>query len=315
MSTSTIHVGVSACVLGDKVRFDGGHKRSNYVTDYLGAVFRFEPICPEVAMGMPVPRPAIRVQELGNEIHLVDSKDSALRHTDSLNRVFEQQRGKMAALDGYIFCAKSPTCGVERIKVYGESGELLHRKGRGLFAQQVMDAYPCLPVEEDGRLNDMGLRESFITKVYVHHRFRHDVLAKPSAAALVDFHSRHKFLVMAYNPKMYQAIGRLVSGAGKEHLDTLFSQYLTMLMQTLSKPTNRRKHTNVLMHLQGFFKKYLDPQEKQELAEQIDKYRLGYVPLLAPITLLQHHLRKYPNDYLSNQVYLAPYPEQLGLRA
>ncbi|MCC2615513.1 YbgA family protein [Aestuariibacter halophilus] len=120
---------------------------------------------------------------------------------------------------------------------------------------------------------------------------------------------------MAYNPKMYQAIGRLVSGAGKEHLDTLFSQYLTMLMQTLSKPTNRRKHTNVLMHLQGFFKKYLDPQEKQELAEQIDKYRLGYVPLLAPITLLQHHLRKYPNDYLSNQVYLAPYPEQLGLRA
>ena len=310
-----INVGVSACVVGDKVRYDGGHKKSGYVANYLGDVFKLKPVCPEVGMGMSVPRPPIRIVEHGESHVLVDAKDNTIDYTDTLNGFYTKQSSQFAELDGYIFCAKSPTCGVHRIKVYDDDGNLMHRKGVGLFAQSVMRDYPHLPVEEDGRLNDPGLRESFITKVYVHHRFRHEVLSQPSIAALVGFHSRHKFLVMAYSPKAYQSLGRLVAKTKETGLETSFDQYLSIIMSTLSKPTNRKKHTNVLMHLQGFFKKQLSSDDKQELCEQIDKYRLGYLPLMAPITLLQHYLKRYPNDYLQEQVYLAPYPEQLELRA
>jgi uncharacterized protein YbgA (DUF1722 family)/uncharacterized protein YbbK (DUF523 family) len=310
-----IKVGVSACVLGDKVRFDGGHKKSDFVSASLHEVFQLLPVCPEVGMGMSVPRPTIRVTEIKQGARLTDSKDISIDHTDKLHEFVEQKISLLDQIDGYILAAKSPTCGIYRIKTYNDKGDLLHRNGRGLFAGEVMERYPNLPVEEDGRLNDTGLRESFITRVYVHHEFRTTVLTDPSSHKLVKFHSRHKFLVMAYSNKAYQQLGRLVAQVGSSHLDTCLKQYLSLLMQVLSKPTDRKKHTNVLMHLQGFFKKSLDKQDKQELSEQIDKYRRGYLPLMAPITLLMHYLKKYPNPYLSEQVYLKPYPEELGLRA
>ena len=311
-----IKVGVSACVMGEKVRFDGGHKRSGYVAQYLAEVFEMQPVCPEVGIGMPVPRPAIRVVESeGGKHALRDSKDNSIDYTEKLDAFYAKKSAQIAHLDGFIFCGKSPTCGTERIKVYDDKGNLQHRKGIGMFAQQVKEQYPHLPIEEDGRLNDQGLRESFITKVYVHHRFRKEVAENPTIASLVSFHSSHKFLVMAYSPQAYQSLGRLVAKAKDEGIESTMEQYMTIIMKTLSKPTNRKKHTNVLMHLQGFFKKQLSKEDKQELSEQIDKYRLGYVPLLAPVTLLQHHLKNFPNDYLKQQVYLAPFPEQLGLRA
>ncbi|MCV2885351.1 DUF523 and DUF1722 domain-containing protein [Aestuariibacter sp. AA17] len=310
-----IHVGVSACVVGDKVRFDGGHKKSGYVSNYLGETFHLVPVCPEVGMGMPVPRPAIRIIEDEGQEKLVDSKDSAIDHTSALNRFYDTKSPQFAKLDGYIFCAKSPTCGVERIKVYTSEGDVLHRKGMGLFSKRLKEQYPLLPIEEDGRLNDLGLRESFVTKVYVHHHFRNEVMNNPSMGALVKFHSKHKFLVMAYSPKAYQQLGRLVATGKKVQFDTLMKEYLGLLLGVLSKPTNRKKHTNVLMHLQGFLKKQLSKEDKQELSDQIERYRLGYIPLMAPITLLQHHLKHHPNEYLSSQVYLEPYPESLGIRA
>ena len=310
-----IKVGVSACVMGEKVRYDGGHKQSNYTVNYLSKVFQMVPICPEVGMGMPVPRPAIRVVEGSDKNILVDSKDVGLDYTGDLEKFYQKQQPVFPELDGYIFAAKSPTCGVERIKVFDREGSLLHRKGRGLFADRVMKAFPHLPVEEDGRLNDMGLRESFVTRVFVHASYRNEVLSNPGVKALVAFHSKHKFLVMAYNPIAYRQLGRVVANAKQARFETISEQYMSLLMSALSKPTNRKKHTNVLMHLQGFLKKKLDKQDKQELTEQIDQYRLGHLPLMAPITLINHHLKHHPNDYVSSQVYLKPYPAELQLRA
>lgn len=310
-----IKVGVSACVLGDKVRFDGGHKKSDFVTSQLSNVFQLLPVCPEVGIGMSVPRPTIRVTEINQQSRLTDSKDPSLDYTEKLTEFVSNKSSSLAQLDGYILAAKSPTCGIHRIKTYNQQGDLLHRQGQGLYAQQIIAQYPNLPLEEDGRLNDQGLRESFITRVYVHNQFRTEVLSEPSTHNLIRFHSRHKFLVMAYSNKAYQQLGRLVAQVAESHLETCLNQYLTLLMHVLSKPTNRKKHTNVLMHLQGFFKKSLDKSDKQELSEQIDKYRRGFLPLMAPITLIMHYLKKYPNPYLAEQVYLKPFPEELGLRA
>lgn len=301
--------------MGEKVRYDGGHKRSAFVTSNLQDMFNLIPVCPEVGIGMSTPRPAIRVVEQGDSHRLLDAKDSSLDYTDKLADFYQQQHTKFHQLDGYILAAKSPTCGIERIKVYTQDGELAHRKGTGLFAQHIRQHYPNLPMEEDGRLNDMGLRESFITKVFIHSRFRNEVVLPAEVRNLIEFHSKHKFLVMAYSPVAYRQLGRMVANVSKETLSSTQSQYLTLLMSTVSKPTNRKKHTNVLMHLQGFLKKQLSKEDKQELAEQINKYRLGYVPLLAPITLLLHFLKQHPNPYLSQQVYLHPYPEELRLRA
>lgn len=310
-----IKLGVSSCVLGAEVRFDGGHKRSGFVAKHLNKFFDLLPVCPEVGIGLGVPRPTIRLTESEQGVRLTDSRNILIDHTDKLTTFADKQFNLLQQLDGYIVAAKSPTCGMERVKVYAQSGELSHRKGTGIFVAHIQQQFPNLPIEEDGRLNDAGLRESFITRVFAHHDFRQKVLAEPSRAALVKFHSRYKFLVMAYNPLAYRQLGQLVSFSQETNLDTVLGQYLSKLMATLAKPTNRKKHTNALMHLQGFIKKQLAGEDKQELCEQIENYRLGYVPLLAPITLLQHHLKRFPNQYVQQQVYLQPYPKELGLQA
>ncbi|GAB3016672.1 YbgA family protein [Bowmanella dokdonensis] len=307
-------IGVSACVLGDKVRYDGGHKRSAFVAAQLADFFTFKPICPEVGMGLPVPRPTIHLRETDAGLRLTDSRSGDRDHTAAMEAFFTHQTKLLSSLDGYILAAKSPSCGMERIKVYDQSGSLVHRQGQGLFASLLRRRFPHLPLEEDGRLNDAGLRESFITRVYAYHGFRHQVLIKPSVAALVTYHSRNKLLVMAYSPQTYQSLGRLVAKA-KGRLESTLEEYQSLLFSALGKPTDRRKQTNALMHLQGYFKRKLSRQDKQELSEQIEKYRLGHVPLLAPMTLLRHHLKHYPNSYLQQQSYLQPYPEALGLRA
>ncbi|MDF2177591.1 DUF523 and DUF1722 domain-containing protein [Aliiglaciecola sp. CAU 1673] len=306
-------IGISACVMGSKVRYDGGHKRSSFVMDKLGSYVSFVPLCPEVGMGMSVPRPTIHLRETAHGIRLTDSKDGSIDHTDKMQRFFSQHLEQLAPLDGYILAAKSPSCGMERIKVYSEEGELQRKDGQGLFVQLLKQHFPHLPMEEDGRLNDAGLRESFVTRIFAYQAFREQVASNPSVSSLVAFHSRYKLLIMSYSPVVYRQLGRLVANA-KVHLESAIEQYLGLMMQALSKVPNRKKQTNVLMHIQGYFKSHLNKADKHELCEQIEAFRLGHLPLMAPLTLLKHYLRRYPNDYLQQQAFFDPYPSTLGLR-
>lgn len=310
-----IKIGVSACVMGEKVRYDGGHKQSKYVVRHLKKTFDFVPFCPEVGMGMTVPRPTIHLRDFGDDIRLVDSRNPAIDHTNNLSSFFDSVADKIGDLDGYIVAAKSPSCGMERIKVYDEDGNVLHRKGRGLYTEKLMKKFPNLPVEEDGRLNDQGIRESFFARVLAHNEFRLRVLSEPSMHNLVKFHSQYKFQVLAYNPEKYRELGSLVANHEGRDVQEVVSEYIAGLMSAMSGTASRKKHTNVLMHLQGFLKKHLSSDDKQELSQQIEHYRLGHLPLLAPLTLLRHHAKKYAPTYLQQQRYLEPYPLELGIHA
>ena len=309
-----IKIGTSACVLGEKVRFDGGHKRSSFVASHISEFYQLVPFCPEVGIGMSVPRPAIHLREINNEIRLVDSKTGSSDYSDKMAYYFERQQSSLEPLDGYILAGKSPSCGMERIKIHNEEGRLLHRDGRGMFAESLLNRYPDLPVEEDGRLNDKGIRESFFTRVEAHALFRKLVMEDRQASSLIEFHTRYKYLILAYNPKIYYELGPIVAQCAQD-IEQAVSDYRSKMMVALSKPTTRKKHTNVLMHLQGFFKNDLASEYKKELSEEIDKYHSGYVPLLAPLTLINHYLREFPNEFLQKQAYLKPFPLELGLHA
>lgn len=312
-----INIGVSSCVLGDSVRYDGGHKRSQFITKIVSSVFNLVPVCPEVGMGMPVPRPTIHIRDFskdnGIDLRLVDSRDASIDHTSKLNGYFDTVIPKVDRMDGYIVAAKSPSCGMERIKVYNEEGEMLHRKGSGMYTERLKKQFPYLPIEEDGRLNDQGLRESFFSRVMAHNQFREMVLQNPVISSLVEFHSQYKFLVLAYKPDIYRQMGRVVANAKQGDLNTTLSEYQSLMMTALSRAATRKRHTNVLMHIQGFFKKQLSKEDKQELSLQIEFYRLGLVPLLAPLTLMKHHLKRFPNEYIERQSYLQPFPIELGI--
>jgi uncharacterized protein YbgA (DUF1722 family)/uncharacterized protein YbbK (DUF523 family) len=312
----TIQIGISACVLGEKVRYDGGHKNSVFCSDVLANFVTFVPVCPEQAIGMPVPRPAIRLQQNPDgEISLVNSKDNRLDFTQQMLSFSAQILPRLQHLSGYIVCAKSPSCGMERVRLTDAKGALLGKVGVGLFTRQLMQTYPWLPVEEDGRLLDPALRENFITRVYTLAAW-HQLLASGfTIGKLVEFHSQFKFLIMAHHPVAYRSLGRLVAQAKLFAPEALAQRYLLELMQALQQQATRKQHANVLMHLQGFFKKMLSAAAKQELLEVIHQYRLGHAPLLAPLTLLKHHLRTYPHQYVAAQRYLLPFPAELGLRA
>ena len=307
-----IRVGVSACVLGEPVRFDGGHKLSRFVADELGRHFQFVAVCPEQAIGMGVPRPTIRLVGDPAAPRVKGSKDSSLDVTESLARYAAERLPGLAGLSGYILCSKSPTCGMERVRVYDEQGNGLGKVGVGVFAQALISRYPQLPVEEDGRLHDPLLRENFVLRVMAYHDWQSNVLTDLSLQNLMAFHRRHKFLLLAHDQAIYRRLGPAIAEA-KDAQD-IASSYILSFMQALAKPASRRNHTNVLMHLQGFFKKVLSSAEKQELSELIEHYRQGLTPLMAPLTLLNHHLRHHPVPYLKEQSYLHPYPHDLRLR-
>jgi uncharacterized protein YbgA (DUF1722 family)/uncharacterized protein YbbK (DUF523 family) len=312
----TIKIGISACVLGEPVRFDGGHKASTFCLQQLKPLVQFVAVCPEQAIGLGVPRPAIRLQrDAAQNIKLVQSRDPAIDHTSAMLAYTERLLPQLATLSGYVVCAKSPSCGMERVRMYDDAGQQLGKIGVGIYTRQLMQRYPWLPVEEDGRLLDPALRENFITRIYACYDYQQQMKEGFSVARLVAFHSRYKFLVMAHSPVAYRELGRLVAGAKLFNAAELSLRYLTDLMQALKNIASRKQHANVLQHLQGFLKKSLDQAEKQELADVIHRYRQGFLPLMSPLTLLTHHLRQYPNQYLAAQRYLEPYPEQLGLRA
>lgn len=311
---SSIKVGISSCVLGQRVRFDSGHKISNFVTKELDGYFNFVPVCPEVGVGMSVPRPTIRLVSNEERIALVETKNPDNDHTDNMltyskNKVSELEEEQLC---GYIVCAKSPTCGMERVKVYSKNNAA--KEGIGLYTRTLMEKMPWLPVEEDGRLNDPVLKENFITRVYCLNDFYESMDGEPTRGKIIDFHSRYKLTLMAHHPESYRSLGRLVADVANYEIEDFYNEYRLGLMKALQNRASRKNNTNVLMHLQGYFKRSLNSDEKAELATVISDYRTGLLPLLAPLTLIKHYLNAYPDAYLQKQKYLEPYPQEMRLR-
>lgn len=308
-----IRIGVSSCLLGEEVRYNGGHKHNGYVTKTLARYFRFVPFCPEMAIGLGVPRPPIRLVRFDDRVRARGVDDPDRDVTEALIAYGEEVAHSQADLSGYILKKGSPSCGMERVKIYGEKGSPVD-SGSGLYAGALMQRLPLLPVEEEGRLMDPVLRENFVERVFIYHRWQQLRALGLTAAALVDFHRDHKFSILAHDEGAYRELGRLVADAGSDDPESLGDRYAALLMRALAKRATRKRHANVLMHILGFLKKHLDRDDKQEMLDVIDAYRIGHVPLIVPITLLRHHLRRHPQPYIDSQHYLRPHPDELMLR-
>lgn len=312
-----IRIGISSCLLGEQVRFDGNHKQDHYITGTLGEVFEFVPVCPEVGIGMGVPRPTIRLVGTAEAPRAIGVKVEGLDVTDKLIQYGKRTAGKLSDLSGYIFKSKSPSCGMERVRLYdppGAKGGGGGKQGIGLYAREIMRAYPHLPVEEEGRLGDPILRDNFLECVFIYDHWQQLNQQRLTPKALVEFHTRHKLAVMAHGAEYYRKLGRLVAAAGARPIRELAEEYIAGLMDALRHRATARRHTNVLMHIMGYLKTQLSRDDKQELLELIEEYRLGRLPRIVPITLLKHHFRNFPNDYLAGQSYLNPDPHELKLR-
>ena len=309
-----IKLGISTCLLGLNVRYDGGHKLDQFLTDTLGQYVEYVPVCPEVECGLPVPRESMHLEGNPDSPHLVTSHTKQ-DMTDRMVRWAEKRVAEMEREDlcGFIFKSNSPSSGMERIRVYNEK-RIPVKKGVGIFARIFMNHFPLLPVEDEGRLHDPELRESFIERIFTLKRWREALAKKESRGIVVDFHTKHKLLILSHSPKHHQAMGKLVAKAKDLPLKELYSQYETLIMEVLKLKTKSKKNSNVLMHMMGYFKEQLSSDEKKELLEVIDHYRQGYIPLIVPITLINHYVRKYDQPYLKEQVYLNPHPLELQLR-
>jgi uncharacterized protein YbgA (DUF1722 family)/uncharacterized protein YbbK (DUF523 family) len=304
-----IPIGISSCLLGEQVRFDGSHKRDAYIVGTLSEYFEFHPYCPEVAIGLGTPRATIRLVKIDNTIRCVGVKDPQLDLTARLRDVAGQQKEHHADLCGYILKKDSPSCGMERVKVY--TGNQPHREGFGIYAQEMMRNNPLLPVEEEGRLGDPGLRENFIQRVYVLYRWQQLLAEGLSPQRLTHFHARHKLIIMSHAD--YREMGQLLAGLTKDNVLPIAENYIFILMNTLKIVANRSNHVNVLQHIQGYLKKELSIDDKAELCEIIERYRRGEIPLIVPLTVLKHHFRKSPDPYIDESYYMSPYPQELQL--
>ncbi|WP_447018405.1 YbgA family protein [Shewanella algae] len=307
-----IQLGISACLLGQQVRFDGGHKNSVYCQQELRQHFDFVPVCPEMAIGMGAPRKSIRQVRRGDEFR-IQSRDASLDVTESLQSFSEQKVAELGFLSGYLLCAKSPTCGMERVTVYKEGGDQGNRSGIGVFAKALMQRWPQLPVEEEGRLNDLVIRENFFTRVYAFHDWQCLLHSGLSLHKLTQFHARYKYLLLAHSPAQYRQLGPLLAEGGEDLQETA-RRYFEGFMEALKNKASRRNHTSALQHIQGYFKQKLTKAQKAELSQAIDEYRQGLQPLLVPLTLIKHYLREHPQPYIAAQVYLNPHPQELKLR-
>ena len=307
-------IGISSCLLGNEVRWNAGHKLDKYLTHTLGQFVEYVPVCPEVEAGFGVPRESFRLVGDPDTPRLVTFK-SKTDHTDRMvawagKRVKELEKEDLC---GFIFKSDSPSSGMIRVKVYNETG-MPHKVGIGMFARAFMEHFPLIPVEDDGRLNDPLIRENFILQIFTMKRWRDNVARKPGMGNLVEFHTRNKLLILSHSPKHYRLMGKLVADGKKLPIQEVYDQYHQLLMEALKLKTTIRKNTNVLQHLMGFFKKQLSADEKQELIEIFSQYQNEHIPLIVPITLLNHYVRKYDQPYLKQQTYLNPHPLELKLR-
>ncbi|MFH1842610.1 MAG: DUF523 and DUF1722 domain-containing protein [bacterium] len=309
-----LRVGISSCLLGERVRYDGGHKQDHYLMDILAQFFEFVPVCPEMEAGMSVPREPVRLQGDPESPRMIGTKTGA-DWTERLNEFARRRTRQLTGmhLSGYILKKGSPSCGLERVKVYGEQG-MPARKGRGLFAAALLERLPILPVEEEGRLNDIGNRENFITRVFAYHRLQDLFRGRWSRGRVVAFHAAHKYLLLAHSAELYRQLGRLVANV-KDYLPGEFrDRYSELFMQALNRRATVKKNVNVLHHLLGFLKQSLTVRDKQALLSVIEDYRQEIVPLIVPLTLVKHYLAQEGNEFSRNQVYLNPHPRELKLR-
>ena len=311
--TEKIAIGISGCLLGQEVRYNGGHKFDSYINGTLERYFDFVSFCPEMGAGLGVPRPPIRLVKLGDDIRAVGVKDSSMDVTDRLSRYAQDVQDQVAPLYGFIFKKGSPSCGMERVKLFNEKG-MPSPVGRGLFADSVMSNHPNLPVEEEGRLGDPRLRENFIQRVFISWKWRNFVEPELSVARLTGFHARIKLTLMSHNQNEARALGALAATATGENVLNVADEYFSRMMVLLRTIATVKNHVNVLQHIQGYLKRDLDAGDKAEMVEVIERYRIGDVPLIVPITLLNHHFRKAPDPYIQNSWYMNPYPQELKLR-
>ena len=311
---TTMRLGISSCLVGERVRWDGTHKLDRFLTDTLGKFVEYVPVCPEVECGFDVPREPLRQVGDPDSPRLITSR-TKIDYTDRMTRWARERVIELEkeGLCGFIFKSRSPSSGMERVKVYNETG-IPVKKGVGIFARKFMEHFPLLPVEEDGRLHNPKLRENFIERIFTFKRWREALAEQQSRGNLVSFHTKHKMLILSHSPQHHRMMGRLVAQAKETPLKELYKQYQELLMEALRLTSTPRKNANVMIHILGYFKKQLSPDEKQELLEIIDLYRQGTVPLIVPITLISHYVRKYEQPYLQDQYYLQPHPLELQLR-
>ena len=307
-------VGISTCLLGENVRYDGGHKLDRFLRDTLGTFVDYVPVCPEVECGFPTPREAFHLEGDLDRPRLVTSR-TGVDHTERMESWARERVRQLEKEDlcGFIFKSGSPSSGMERVKVRNDKG-MPQKKGQGIFARIFMEHFPLLPVEEEGRLHDMDLRENFIERIFTLMRWKEMLRTSVTMGKLVDFHTRHKMLILSHNQQVYREMGRFVANGGKRPGKEFYQRYAELLMTSMKYRSTPRKNSNVLMHAMGYFKKDLSHEEKQEMIQVIDSYRIGLTPLIVPITLLNHYVRKYNVAYLREQVYLNPHPMELKLR-
>ena len=309
-----IKLGISTCLLGETVRYDGGHKLDRFLMNTLGQYVEYVPVCPEVECGLGVPRESMHLEGDPDSPRLVTTRTKQ----DMTDRMVQWARKRVVELEkedlcGFIFKSNSPSSGMERVRVYNEKGMPV-KKGIGIFAGIFMDRFPLLPAEEEGRLHDPELRENFIERIFTLKQWREVLAKKRSRGNLVDFHTQNKLLILSHSPKHYQVMGKLVAQAKEVPIKELYTQYQILLTEALKLKTTPKKNANVLHHMMGYFREQLSSDEKQELLEVIENYRKGYIPLTVPITLINHYVRKYDQPYLKKQVYLNPHPLELQLR-
>jgi len=313
-AVEAVRIGISSCLIGEPVRFDGGHKHDAFLVETFGAFVEWVPVCPEVELGLGTPRESLRLVRKGEDVRMVNARSG--RDISDAMRAWAQTRVEALAaeqLAGYVLKKDSPSCGMERVKVYAESG-MADKGGRGLFAEALLSRFPRLPVEEEGRLSDPRLRDNFIERVFAYVRLRALFAARWTIGDLVRFHTSHKMALLAHSTALYNEMGRLVAGASSLARTDIEGRYRGLFMDALGKMATARRHTNVLLHMAGHFKNLLDGDDRGELLSSIEDYRRGLVPLIVPITLIKHHVRVHHVEYLAGQIYLDPHPKELMLR-
>jgi uncharacterized protein YbgA (DUF1722 family)/uncharacterized protein YbbK (DUF523 family) len=309
-----IRIGISACLLGEKVRYDGGHKRDPYLVETFGRYVEWVPVCPEVEMGLGTPRESLRLVRTQGDIRLIMPKTGA-DYTEPMRAYAKQRVAELAKEDlcGYVLKKDSPSCGMERVRVFDARG-VPAKSGRGLFAEALLQHFPLLPVEEERRLSDPRRRENFVERVFACRRLRTLFAGRWKVGDLVAFHTAHKLLLMAHSPKAYAALGRLVAGAKAVPRAELRERYEAKFMRALGAMATTKRHVNVLLHIVGHFRGQLDDDSRRELLALIEDYRRGLLPLIVPITLIRHYVRRFDVAYLRGQIYLEPHPKELMLR-
>jgi uncharacterized protein YbgA (DUF1722 family)/uncharacterized protein YbbK (DUF523 family) len=313
-SDAPVRVGVSSCLLGENVRFDGGHKRDRFLTEGLGRFVEWVPVCPEVELGLGTPRPTLRLADSENGVRLVSPK-TGMDHTEAMT-VFARRRVEQLAsegLSGYVLKRGSPSCGMERVRVYGRTGQPTG-PGRGVFAAELLRRFPDLPIEEEGRLMDAVLRENFVERLFAYRRLADLFVPGWKRKDLVRFHTAHKLTLMAHSPSAYKELGQRVADCGDVPPERMEADYHHRFMQALAVPATRGRHVNVLQHILGYMKRDLDAGTRQDLLASIEDYGAGLVPLVVPVTLLRHYVGRLGIDYLRKQAYLDLHPKELMLR-